>query len=101
MYKTITVFCIGQYEFLWTLEININLSLKASVNIVFKVHKNSILQCIIFTFKSMICTIIDLSNYLQIFCVIAVLFIHNKQLIATHVVGHNLGQTFLSKQLSV
>jgi hypothetical protein len=39
--KTITVFCIGQYEFLWTLEINIHLSLKASVNIVFKVHKNS------------------------------------------------------------
>jgi 16S rRNA A1518/A1519 N6-dimethyltransferase RsmA/KsgA/DIM1 with predicted DNA glycosylase/AP lyase activity len=35
------VFCIGQYEFLWTLEINIHLSLKASVNIVFKVHKNS------------------------------------------------------------
>jgi hypothetical protein len=35
--KTITVFCIGQYEFLWTLEINIHLSLKASVNIVFKV----------------------------------------------------------------
>ena len=31
----------GQYEFLWTLEINIHLSLKASVNIVFKVHKNS------------------------------------------------------------
>jgi hypothetical protein len=25
------VFCIGQYEFLWTLEINIHLSLKASV----------------------------------------------------------------------
>ena len=39
--KTITVFCIGQYEFLWTLEINIHLSLKASVNIVFMVHKNS------------------------------------------------------------
>jgi hypothetical protein len=39
--KRITVFCIGQYEFLWTLEINIHLSLKASVNIVFKVHKNS------------------------------------------------------------
>ena len=39
--KTITtVFCIGQYKFLWTLEINIHLSLKASVNIVFKVHKN-------------------------------------------------------------
>ena len=36
-----TVFCIGQYEFLWTLEINIHLNLKASVNIVFKVHKNS------------------------------------------------------------
>jgi hypothetical protein len=35
------VFCIGQYEFLWTLEINIHLSLKASVNIVFKVHENS------------------------------------------------------------
>ena len=35
------VFCIGQYEFLWTLEINIHLSLKASVNIVFKIHKNS------------------------------------------------------------
>jgi hypothetical protein len=39
--KTIAVFCIGQYEFLWTLEINIHLSLKASVNIVFKVHTNS------------------------------------------------------------
>ena len=25
--KTITVFCIGQYEFLWTLEINVHLSL--------------------------------------------------------------------------
>ena len=36
-----TVFCIGQYKFLWTLEINIHLSLKASVNIDFKVHKNS------------------------------------------------------------
>ena len=35
------VFCICQYKFLWTLEINIHLSLKASVNIVFKVHKNS------------------------------------------------------------
>jgi hypothetical protein len=34
------VFCIGQYKFLWTLEINIHLSPKASVNIVFKVHKN-------------------------------------------------------------
>ena len=34
------VFCIDQYKFLWTLEINIHLSLKASVNIVFKVHKN-------------------------------------------------------------
>ena len=31
----------GQYEFLWTLEINIHLSLKASVNIVFKIHTNS------------------------------------------------------------
>jgi hypothetical protein len=39
--KRITVFCIGQYEFLWTLEINIHLRFKASVNIVFKVHKNS------------------------------------------------------------
>jgi hypothetical protein len=39
--KTITVFCIGQYELLWTLDINIQLSLKASVNIVFKVHINS------------------------------------------------------------
>jgi hypothetical protein len=39
--KTITVFCIDQYKFVWTLEINIHLSLKASVNIVFKVHKNS------------------------------------------------------------
>jgi hypothetical protein len=39
--KTITVFCIGQYELLWTWEINIHLSLKASVNIVFKVHINS------------------------------------------------------------
>ena len=39
--KTITVFCIGQYEFLWTLEINIQLSLMASVNIVFKIHQNS------------------------------------------------------------
>ena len=36
-----SVFCINQYKFLWTLEINIDLSLKASVNIVFKVHKNS------------------------------------------------------------
>ena len=35
------VFCISQYKFLWTLEINIHLSLKASVNIVFKVHKKS------------------------------------------------------------
>jgi hypothetical protein len=39
--KKYNVFCIGQYEFLWTLEINIHLSLKASVNIVFKVHKDS------------------------------------------------------------
>ena len=38
--KTITVFCIGQYKFLWTLEINIHLSLKALVNIIFKVHTN-------------------------------------------------------------
>jgi hypothetical protein len=37
----IPVFCIGQYEFLWTLEIYLHLSLKASVNIVLKVHKNS------------------------------------------------------------
>ena len=35
------VFFIGQYKFLWTLWINIHLSLKASVNIVFKVHINS------------------------------------------------------------
>jgi hypothetical protein len=33
--------CIGRYEFLWTLKFNIHLSLKVSVNIVFKVHKNS------------------------------------------------------------
>ena len=39
--KQLQSFCIGQYEFLWTLEINIHLSLNASVNIVFKVHKNS------------------------------------------------------------
>ena len=32
---------ILEYEFSWTLEINIHRSLKASVNIVFKVHKNS------------------------------------------------------------
>jgi hypothetical protein len=32
---------INQYEYLWTLEINIHLSLKAWVNIVFKIHKNS------------------------------------------------------------
>jgi hypothetical protein len=37
--------CIGQYKFLWTLEINIHLSLKASVNIVFKVNKNLYWQC--------------------------------------------------------
>jgi hypothetical protein len=40
LFKTITVFCIVQYKFLWTLEINIPHSLKALVNIVFKVHKN-------------------------------------------------------------
>jgi hypothetical protein len=39
--KQLQSFCFGQYEFLWTLKINIHLSLKASVNIVFKVHKNS------------------------------------------------------------
>ena len=36
------VFCIGQYEFLWTLEINIHLSLKASVNIVLRSIKTCI-----------------------------------------------------------
>ena len=36
---------------------------------------NLISQCIIFTFKSIICTIIDLLIYFQIFCVIVVLFI--------------------------
>jgi hypothetical protein len=36
--KSLFVF---QYEFLWTLEFNIHLSLKAEVNIVSKVYKNS------------------------------------------------------------
>ena len=59
--KTIIVFCIGQYEFLWTLEINIHLSQKASVNIVFKVHKNSYwpqqdYNCIIFFYDTSVDT---------------------------------------------